>query len=294
MTSRMHTAALLVLLTLLVGFMAPRTAQGTDTSVSLRSEWVVVRGEPGTIHPLPMVANTIDPAMAGWRCTGTATANNKSIHRGNDVLIGDGVAPDMEGAVGRSVAVAFTAAPIVNFSVRLGADGVWSGGVQVTAACAPPATTTTESAPSTTTAPSSSTALSTTTEQPATTVSTTTPTSSSSETSPTTTASSEPPPSPSTTDPGPEPTFPPSTGPGPVPTITQPERSTSTARDIAVRPERTTTTAATTTPPALGDDPPLDRLPNTGSRTAELAAVGFLLALAGVATLTFRRIAAQP
>jgi hypothetical protein len=104
----------------------------------------VVRGAPGTVH----VLNTtpVAPEDVGRECAVAAEGiNNESVHPNNDLLVrsntGEIVLADVERAPNvRTVATdTHTVGPEITVAVRLGPDGVFSGGMIVELDCpAPP------------------------------------------------------------------------------------------------------------------------------------------------------------
>jgi hypothetical protein len=124
----------------------------------------VIIGPEGTIAPLGVIeAETRFPELVGRGCTADAEVlNNESQHPGTDVLITNGeqviVIEDVEREADEQIdrpGLALVLARRVDVAVRLGPDGVFSGGLTVTITCPdePPPTTTTTAAPTTTTAP---------------------------------------------------------------------------------------------------------------------------------------------
>ncbi len=118
----------------------------------------IVRGDPGEIFQVAFV--NVDPGMVGWLCTGTAqTANNASAHPNNDFILASGGAsaeiPDWEAGPGEIVSLSGTLVlgDSISVDLRLGDDGVSSGGVTIILTCAPPETTTTAPPPPTTAPP---------------------------------------------------------------------------------------------------------------------------------------------
>lgn len=118
----------------------------------------VVRGTSGSEHLL--ATESIAPEDAGRECRVAAEGvNNESIHPNTDLLVRSGgaevVVPDVEREpdVRTEAAGTIVLGADVSVFVRLGPDGVFSGGLVVTIACAPPpsTTTTTTEEPTTTT-----------------------------------------------------------------------------------------------------------------------------------------------
>jgi LPXTG-motif cell wall-anchored protein len=134
----------------------------------------VVRGEPGSEHLL--ATESIAPEDAGRECRVAAEGvNNESIHPNTDLLVRSGgsevVVPDVEREpdVRTEAAGTIVLGTDVSVFVRLGPDGVFSGGLVVTIECAPAPTTTTTTTekPTTTVSTTTTTAESTTTTSPA-------------------------------------------------------------------------------------------------------------------------------
>jgi LPXTG-motif cell wall-anchored protein len=132
----------------------------------------VVRGESGSEHLL--ATESIAPEDAGRECRVAAEGvNNESTHPNTDLVVRSGgsevVVPDVEREpdVRTEAAETIVLGTDVSVFVRLGADGVFSGGLLVTIECgAPPSTTTTTTEKPTTTTVSTTT---TTAESPTTT-----------------------------------------------------------------------------------------------------------------------------
>jgi len=102
------------------------------------------RTAPGSVH---LVSTTnVDPALDGGTCDVTVTGeNNTSVHPNSDILIASAnqvTVPDVErsaGAQGIPADGALELGSTVTISVRLGGDGVFSGGLlQVDFTCTPP------------------------------------------------------------------------------------------------------------------------------------------------------------
>ncbi len=120
-----------------------------------------VQGDAGEIFRVASV--NVDPGMVGWLCAGTAqTANNASEHPNNDFILGSGGSSaeilDWEAVAGgiASLSGTLVLGESITVDLRLGADGISSGGVIITLTCGPPLppeTTTTTAPPPPTTAP---------------------------------------------------------------------------------------------------------------------------------------------
>jgi hypothetical protein len=118
----------------------------------------VVFGAPGSVTVVQEV--TVDPALVGATCAGLAiTANNTSVHPNTDLIVTTGSSQvefdDVE-AVSDEITEAsdeVVLGPTITVAVRLGADGVASGGATLTFDCQSVPTTTTTAPTTTTTAP---------------------------------------------------------------------------------------------------------------------------------------------
>ena len=135
--------------------------------VSAQSNTIIIEvdgtvgGDAGEIFRVASV--NVDPGMLGWLCAGTAqTANNASEHPNNDFILGSGGSSaeilDWEAVAGgiTSTSGTLVLGESITVDLRLGADGVSSGGVLITLTCGPPLppeTTTTTAPPPPTTAP---------------------------------------------------------------------------------------------------------------------------------------------
>lgn len=116
----------------------------------------VVRGEPGTIHEI--TSSDVPADLVGKECSVTATAeNNGSVHPQNDLIVASGsdqvIVLDVESAPGARTTAegVLTLGATITVSVRLGPDGVFSGGGSVDLVCVEAATTTTTATATTTT-----------------------------------------------------------------------------------------------------------------------------------------------
>ena len=108
----------------------------------------VVEGAPGSEHQVATAA--VAPEDQGRECTVAAEGvNNESRHPDTDLLVrsggGEVVAPDVEREPEAHTEASGTLVlgSEVTVFVRLGSDGIFSGGMVVTVECAPPATSTT-------------------------------------------------------------------------------------------------------------------------------------------------------
>jgi uncharacterized repeat protein (TIGR01451 family) len=125
------------------------------TVIEISIDTVVTAGE-GSITLLS-TTNT-PPDLIGMTCIGIARATNQpSVHPGNDLIVASGddsiVLEDVErepGAVTTAEAL-LALGPSVTVSLRMGPDGIFSGGLVFSIGeCAPPTTTTTEASTTTT------------------------------------------------------------------------------------------------------------------------------------------------
>ncbi|MDH5294666.1 MAG: hypothetical protein OEW91_13360 [Acidimicrobiia bacterium] len=142
----------------------------------------VVRGAEGEVHRLAEI-----PTGSEAGCVADVhamSANNESVHVGNDLIVSSGgasvIIPDVESAPGATIEAdgTLTLGESITVDVRLGpADpgrpgSVFSGGVTVTIKCRPVETTTTTEATTTTTEATTTTTEATTTTTEATTTTT--------------------------------------------------------------------------------------------------------------------------
>lgn len=127
----------------------------------------VIEATPGSVIEIGRMV--LDIELAGPDCTWTATAvNQESAHTGNDIIISSGgqelVLDGVEDAAGKVTSGSGSAYLVdeVLVSLRMGPDGVFSAGIDLTITydegCQPvPVTTTTGVAPTTTLAPTTET-----------------------------------------------------------------------------------------------------------------------------------------
>jgi hypothetical protein len=140
-----------------VGFAGSVGAQGAEAPTRISFPLTtVVRGDPGTVHP---VATQDVPAdMVGQTCAVTVTAdNNGSVHPGSDLHVASGASDVVVADVERSAGAAtkgsgsLTLGSTVAVAVELGPDGVFSAGGSVELACVQTTTSTSTSSTSTST-----------------------------------------------------------------------------------------------------------------------------------------------
>ncbi len=108
----------------------------------------IIKDTPGSVHPIATIDST-----AGKECVAELTFENDpheepSIHLGNDILVGPVTFTDVENGMFQAAGLTFTTTGPIAVAVRLGADGVFSGGFTLEVTCNPPTDT-----PSTTTTP---------------------------------------------------------------------------------------------------------------------------------------------
>lgn len=117
-----------------------------------------IAAEPGSLNAIATVQTP--PDLVGSTCRGVAVAENgESVHRFNDIIITSGPSSvtlaDVEGASFKVTPASgdLTLGETVSLALRMGEDGVFSGGLAVfiDVDCNPPATTTTTSTTTTTT-----------------------------------------------------------------------------------------------------------------------------------------------
>ncbi len=128
----------------------------------------IIKDTPGSVHHIA----TID-AAAGKECVAELTFENDpheepSIHLGNDILVGPVTFTNVESGAFQAAGLTFTTTGPIDVAVRLGADGVFSGGITLEVTCNPPTTitTTTTAGESSTTTPTSPETTATTTTTP--------------------------------------------------------------------------------------------------------------------------------
>jgi LPXTG-motif cell wall-anchored protein len=277
----------LAALALGVGAFAPAASAAEDILVIPIGG--TVRGTEGELVNIGSVAVPADLVGATCRVQGQ-TRNQISVHNGNDLLITTGgqtfVVPDFEdaGFITHEAGKTEPLGPTVQLQVRLGPDGLSSGGFRVSIDCSP--------------------------TPPATTVSTTTPEPST--TAPATTDTTTPgPPGTETAAPTsmPEPSGPEvttastevqSTEPAPTSSPSTTSPSETTAPPTSASPTSAPTTSAPTSEPppagptAFDDDNVGADLPATGSSTGTIVGAGLALIGAGLATRRFSRSLRRP
>ncbi len=96
-----------------------------------------VSGEAGEI--LRVASVDVDPGMVGWLCAGTAqTENNASEHPNNDFILASGGASatilnwEREAGAITSMSGTLVLGDSITVDLRLGPDGISSGGVLIT------------------------------------------------------------------------------------------------------------------------------------------------------------------
>jgi hypothetical protein len=125
----------------IAGCVVPGPQGGSVIEIPLDT---VVRGEPGSVHQLTSVP--VAAGDVGRECTVAAEGiNNESVHPNSDLLVRSGnsevVIPDVERApnVRTEASGTLVLGSEVSVAVRLGADGVFSGGgVVMTLDCPEP------------------------------------------------------------------------------------------------------------------------------------------------------------
>src|SRR4051812_47263254 len=114
----------------LVIMTAPAAAQDLPTVVINET----IRDAPGSVHVVSV--SNVDPAINGGTCDVSVTGeNNASVHPNSDILIASAnqvIVPDVErssGAQGIPADGPLELGSTLTISVRLGGDGVFSGGL---------------------------------------------------------------------------------------------------------------------------------------------------------------------
>ena len=104
------------------------------------------RAAPGSVHLVG--SDNVDPALVGATCdVNVNLANNQSVHPNSDLLITSGsstvvaldVERDADAIIDTTPGTLTLEADTVTVSVRLGPDGLFSGGFTISFACTPPA-----------------------------------------------------------------------------------------------------------------------------------------------------------
>ena len=200
-----RAAALTLVLVLSLVLWAP--IAGAETVTLEIPIDTVVRAPEGTEHQLASVAVPAD--LQGLECTVNAVAHNQtSVHPGNDLVVASGddslVIEDVEGTSGGDTTAEGTLilSDVVDVTLQMGGDGVFSAGFVVQATCSPPTTTTTTSSTSTTSSSTSTTVPGNSTTTTPTSTSTTMPGSTSTTTTTVPSTTTTAPPSTSSTVPG--------------------------------------------------------------------------------------------
>jgi len=127
----------------------PAMAQTSQIEIFLDH---TLRGKPGDVFVVH--TESVDPALVGGTCSGTAqTENNASEHPNNDLIISSGesttVIADFEAIAGMVTGSSanLTLGGTITVSVRLGGNGISSEGLQIAMSCTPPVPETTTSVP---------------------------------------------------------------------------------------------------------------------------------------------------
>jgi hypothetical protein len=137
---------------------APAAAQSLpDITVDQRVP-ATGRAAPGSVHLVG--SDDVDPALVGGTCdVNVNLANNQSVHPNSDLLITSGsntvvaldVERDADAIIDTTPGLLLLEDDTITVSVRLGPDGLFSGGFTISFACTPPPPPTT--APPTTVTP---------------------------------------------------------------------------------------------------------------------------------------------
>ncbi len=142
MTRRIRNTLLTITLIAAAVLYGPAVWAQEDTRWEIPIE-TVFKGDPGDLF----LEGTFS-AMAGDECVAALTFGNNpaeepSIHLGNDILVGPVTFTNVENGMFEAAALTFIATGNNDVAVRLGADGVFSGGFTLEVTCNPPTTTTT-------------------------------------------------------------------------------------------------------------------------------------------------------
>ncbi len=138
----------------LFSFAAPASAID-DISIDIDG---VVRGDPGDV--ITVATTTVDPELVGATCEAELTdRNNESTHPNNDLIVTSGgesaVFEDVETEANSTTVIPgdITLGETVVVEIRLGEDGVSSGGLDLVFDCTNAVSPTTTEAPATTEVP---------------------------------------------------------------------------------------------------------------------------------------------
>ncbi len=129
---------------LLLFVAAAAWAQDVDLPID-----TIIKDAPGSIHHIAVI-----PAEPGIVCTAELTFGNNpaeepSTHPNNDILVGPVTFTDVENGMFKAAGLPFTTTGPIDVAVRLGGDGVFSGGFTLEVTCNPPTTTTPTTTPTT-------------------------------------------------------------------------------------------------------------------------------------------------
>ena len=143
---------------LLLVFAAPAGAQTLpDITVDERVP-ATGHAAPGSVHLV--ATENVDPALVGATCdVNVNLANNQSTHPNSDLIITSGsstvvaldVERDADAIIDTTPGTITLEADTVTVSVRLGPDGLFSGGFTISFACTPPPPPPTTAPPTTVT-----------------------------------------------------------------------------------------------------------------------------------------------
>lgn len=127
----------------------PAMAQTSQIEIFLDQ---ILRGKPGDVFVVH--TESVDPALVGGTCSGTAqTENNASEHPNNDLTISSGgsttVIADFEAIAGMVTGsgATLTLGETITVSIRLGGNGISSEGLLIVLSCTPPVPETTTIVP---------------------------------------------------------------------------------------------------------------------------------------------------
>jgi hypothetical protein len=137
---------------------APAAAQSLPDIIVDERVPATGRAAPGSVHPVG--SDDVDPSLVGATCdVNVNLANNQSVHPNSDLLISSGsntvvaldVERDADAIIDTTPGTLLLEDDTITVSVRLGPDGLFSGGFTISFACTPPTPPTTTAPPTTVT-----------------------------------------------------------------------------------------------------------------------------------------------
>ncbi len=117
----------------------------------------IIKDAPGSIHHIATIDSTAGKECVAELTFGNNPADEPSIHPNNDILVGPVTFSDVENGMFEAAGLTFTTTGPIKVAVRLGGDGIFSGGFTLEVTCNPPTTTTTATSSTTSTVPKATT-----------------------------------------------------------------------------------------------------------------------------------------